>query len=133
MKTNINTVIYYINLIFNSNFANEGILKSKNHNASTYFTTGACWYYAYILKNIFPEGEVYLGDISVGHVIFKYKNEYYDVNGKYNLQNTENFYLDDDLRGSPSYFKTNHVEIMEMCHFLINDVNEKFKNDIKRR
>ncbi len=133
MKTNINTVIYYINLMFNSNFANEGELKYKNHDASSYFTSGACWYYSYILKNISPEGEIYIGDASVGHVIFKYENEYYDVNGKYYPKNTEKFYLDDDLRGSPSYFKTNHEEVMEMCNFLINDINEKFKKDIKRR
>ena len=133
MKTNINTIIYYINLIFNSTFANEGTMKLKNHNASTFFTTGACWYYAYILKNIFPDGDIYLGNTSVGHVIFKYENKYYDVNGIYNPQDINNFYIDKEVIGSPSYFKTNHDEILRMCDFLINDVQNKFIKDVKRR
>ena len=44
------------------------------------WTTGNCYYFAVILKDRFPEGEMYY-DVIYGHFVFKYQNEYYDWNG----------------------------------------------------
>lgn len=44
------------------------------------WTTGNCYYFAIILKDRFPEGEVYY-DVIYGHFVFQYRNQYYDWNG----------------------------------------------------
>lgn len=44
------------------------------------WTDGNCYYFAIILKDRFPEGEMYY-DVIYGHFVFKYQNEYYDWNG----------------------------------------------------
>lgn len=44
---------------------------------------GNCYYFAIILKNRFPLGDIYY-DVIYGHFIFKYENYYYDWTGKVN-------------------------------------------------
>ena len=44
------------------------------------WTTGNCNYFAIILKDRFPEGEMYY-DVIYGHFVFKYLDIYYDWNG----------------------------------------------------
>ena len=44
---------------------------------------GNCYYFAVILKDRFPLGNLYY-DIIYGHFIFKYEDYYYDWTGKVN-------------------------------------------------
>lgn len=44
------------------------------------WTDGNCYYFAIILKDRFPEGEVFY-DVLYGHFVFKYLNKYYDWSG----------------------------------------------------
>lgn len=41
---------------------------------------GNCYYFAIILKDRFPEGELYY-DVIYGHFVFQYQNQYYDWTG----------------------------------------------------
>lgn len=41
---------------------------------------GNCYYFAVILKDRFPKGEIYY-DVIYGHFIFEYKNRFYDWTG----------------------------------------------------
>ena len=55
---------------------------------------GNCYYFAVILKDRFPEGEI-LYDVIYGHFVFQYDNKYYDWTGIHNpkgiLVDWENF------------------------------------------
>ena len=42
--------------------------------------SGNCYYFAIILKNRFPYGDIYYDTIN-GHFLFKYKGFYYDWGG----------------------------------------------------
>ena len=46
---------------------------------------GNCYYFSRILKDRFPDGEIFY-DVIYGHFIFKYNDNYYDYSGV-NLQN----------------------------------------------
>ena len=48
------------------------------------WVSGNCYYFAIILKERFPEGEIYY-DVIYGHFVFQYDNQLYDWNGVYNL------------------------------------------------
>lgn len=41
---------------------------------------GNCYYFSIILKDRFPEGKIFY-DITYGHFVFKYHNEFYDWTG----------------------------------------------------
>lgn len=45
--------------------------------------TGNCYYFAIILKERFPEGNIYYDTID-GHFIFKLQDTFYDYNGAVN-------------------------------------------------
>lgn len=42
--------------------------------------SGNCYYFSIILKNRFPEGEIFY-DVIYGHFVFLYKEKYYDWTG----------------------------------------------------
>ena len=42
--------------------------------------TGNCYYFALILKDRFPQGDIYY-DVINGHFVFKYEDKYYDWTG----------------------------------------------------
>ena len=42
--------------------------------------TGNCYYFAIILKDRFPQGDIYY-DVIDGHFVFKYENHFYDWTG----------------------------------------------------
>lgn len=44
------------------------------------WTTGNCYYFSIILKDRFPEGVIFY-DVTYGHFVFKYQNEFYDWTG----------------------------------------------------
>lgn len=58
------------------------------------FTNGFCYHFAHILKWMFPDGEIYL-EFPRSHIIFRYKNRFYDIHGDCNA---ENYICDDGER-----------------------------------
>lgn len=46
------------------------------------WTSGNCYYFAFILKARFPKGTIYY-DITVGHFVLKIEDNFYDYNGVY--------------------------------------------------
>lgn len=126
-NSDILTIIKNINFLFDANYTNKGFLTGSYHDAVSFFTTQACWYYAYILKNIFPDGDIYLGDFSVGHVIFNLNDKYYDVRGEYYFYSKDKFYCDKEVIGSPEYDHSFRKETMNICDLIIKDINIKFQ------
>ena len=47
------------------------------------YKNGSCWYFANILRTIFPEGEIYE---NIEHAVFKYKGKFYDIGGEVSPQ-----------------------------------------------
>jgi len=43
------------------------------------FTKGYCYWFAFILKNRFPKGEIYYN--AMNHFVLKYNNRLYDITG----------------------------------------------------
>lgn len=66
------------------------------------FTSGNCYWFAYILKARFPKGEIVYDEI-VNHFGFLLENTVYDVTGivtdKYNWENWRDVYCRDRLHG----------------------------------
>lgn len=125
---NIEEVINYINYSFDKKYSDKGFLNGSNHSAISFFTTQSCWYYSYILKRIFPKGEIYLGDYSVGHVVFKLNNQFYDVNGQYYMYNIDSFYCDSEVIGSPVYDHRHHKAVISICNNIVDDIYNKYPN-----
>lgn len=46
------------------------------------WTNGNCYYFAIILKDRFPQGNIYYNVIEC-HFVFKYQDNYFDWNGLY--------------------------------------------------
>lgn len=46
------------------------------------WTNGNCYYFAVILKDRFPEGNIFY-DVVCGHFVFEYNNQFYDWSGLY--------------------------------------------------
>ena len=44
------------------------------------WTNGNCYYFAIILRDRFPDGDIFY-DVIDGHFLFKYKDEFYDWTG----------------------------------------------------
>ncbi len=112
-----------VNEIFRTKCTDKGFLKGSYHTAYTFFTTGACWYYSLLLKRLMPEGEIYLGDEDVAHVIFKYGDIFYDVYGFYTEYGAEHFYPDEEMVGRPWYDHVSNDEV----HKLINFIEQEYK------
>ncbi|MDD4706363.1 MAG: hypothetical protein PHS24_04045 [Bacilli bacterium] len=130
---NILTVIKNINFLFDTNYSNKGFLTESYHNAVSFFTTQGCWYYAYILKKIFPDGNIFLGDFLVGHVIFNLNNKYYDVEGEYYFYNKDHFYCDKEVIGALEYSHPFHKDVINLCDLIINDINIKiYPTDLEK-
>ncbi|HHX33558.1 MAG TPA: hypothetical protein GX713_04990 [Mollicutes bacterium] len=127
---NILDVISEINKKFNEEYSNAGFLKNTKHTATSFFTTQACWYYAYILKKLFPEGEIYLGS-KVPHVIFGLGNDFYDVGGYYYFYNENHFYPDKEVIGSVVYEHPEHRDVMNLCTSIISDIKGKNKRRVR--
>lgn len=51
------------------------------------YLNGLCYWFAYILKGRFPDGEIWYDQIS-NHFYFVLNNNAYDVRGRVNLPNT---------------------------------------------
>ena len=51
------------------------------------FLTGLCYWFAYILKGRFPNGEIWYDQVE-NHFYFKFDNVAYDVRGQVTLPNT---------------------------------------------
>lgn len=45
-----------------------------------FYTQGMCYWFAKILKEVYPEGEIWY-NYDKGHVVFKYNNDFYDITG----------------------------------------------------
>ena len=131
MENNIIQIIKEINIIFDTKYFNRGFLKGTNHTAETFFYSGACWYYAYMLKQIYPQGEILISTAE-SHVIFKLNNKYYDVYGEIlNLFNKDSFFIDAEIINSPAFIHNEDKTIIELIDFIIMELKEKsiIKND----
>ena len=66
------------------------------------FTSGNCYWFAYILKARFPEGEIVYDEI-INHFGFLLEDTIYDITGivtdKYNWENWRDVYYRDRLHG----------------------------------
>ena len=54
------------------------LIRDSFSNSVNVYTNGSCVKLAMILKHLYPEGDIYY---DVDHAIFKYDNNYYDING----------------------------------------------------
>lgn len=119
MHNNIYETILKINEIFNTKYFNQGFLKGTSHKAESFFTTGACWYYAYLLKCLYPEGEILIGPY---HSVFKINNKFYDVLGRnFEFDETQGF-IDREMICSPAFIHEDDKEIMLLIDFIIDDL-----------
>ncbi|NLL01703.1 MAG: hypothetical protein GX265_01605 [Mollicutes bacterium] len=119
---NIIDVINEINNIFDTEFSGRGFLTGSYHDAVSFFTTGACWYYAYLLKQVFPEGKIIISD-DEHHAIFELDGSYYDVTG-IRKPFAGNYFVDDEVRGSPAYDHSDHGNVMQMIEYMIAKLEE---------
>lgn len=55
------------------------LLRDSFVGADDVYTNGSCVRFAYFLKHLYPEGEVYYDN---NHAIFKYNGNYYDITGR---------------------------------------------------
>lgn len=64
----------------------------------TIFTQGMCYWFAVILSNRFPDGEIYYDQID-GHFVTRICNKYYDVTGEITPTNGTYAWakIDDDM------------------------------------
>ena len=77
-------ILDFINRRFSSNNSN--------------WLNGNCYWFSYILKGRFPEGEIFY-EPAVGHFLFKLNNKFYDWEGEY-LEDTtlaHKFSKDNDI------------------------------------
>ncbi|MDD2207877.1 MAG: hypothetical protein PHG03_02960 [Bacilli bacterium] len=119
MQNNIYENILEINEIFNTKYYNQGFLLGTSHKAESFFTTGACWYYAYLLKCLYPEGEILIGPY---HSVFKINNKFYDALGRnFEFDETQGF-IDKEMRCSPAFIHDYHEEIILLVDFIIADL-----------
>lgn len=58
--------------------------KNKEESVRELFTDGFCYYFAKILQEAFPGGELCI-PWPIGHFIYHYKGKYYDIEGEYCL------------------------------------------------
>ena len=110
-----------INTIFNTKYRDEGFLKGTNHYAGSFFTSGACWYYAAMLKKIYPAGDIYISD-SAAHVTFKYGNLYYDAMGLYGASFAPDAFCDKEVIGSPAFDHPEHKNIEKLIDALVEEI-----------
>lgn len=72
------------------------------------FSNGYCYYFAIILKERFPEGEIFYN--ITNHFVFKYNNEFYDITGnctqKYNNWGTDSWKGYIELESDSSHLKS---------------------------
>ena len=122
---NIEQIIKEINNIFDTKCFNQGFLKGTNHKAASFFYTGACWYYAYLLKKIYPQGEILISD-EERHVIFKLNDKYYDVNGKIlYVFNIKSFFVDEENINSPAFIHPEEELIMATLDYILYELKAK--------
>lgn len=72
---------------------------------------GNCYYFALILKDRFPGGDIYY-DTIYGHFVYKYGTKYYDWSGVYHPRK------EDDLipwKSFKEYDSTRYNRIVENC------------------
>ncbi len=124
MQLDIYQTIIEINNIFDTKYRNRGFLYGTNHTASSFFMTGACWYYAYILKQLFPEGKILISE-RLGHVVLKFRGKYYDVLGEDYFFNEEGSFVDEELRCSSSYIHSEEKEVLKLIDLLASEIKNK--------
>jgi hypothetical protein len=56
-------------------------IRDSFEGAEHVYQNGSCWYFANILRTIFPTGVIYE---NFDHCVFKYKKKYYDIQGEVN-------------------------------------------------
>ena len=63
------------------------------------WTTGRCYFFAIILKDVFPGGKIFYDPID-GHFLYKYENNFYDWTGQktYTEKEIDCFYEWDRLK-----------------------------------
>jgi hypothetical protein len=68
------------------------------------FENGFCYYFAKILQDAFPGGELYI-PWPIGHFVYKYNDAYWDISGEYNPKQHDcvamiplnrDYFIDDD-------------------------------------
>lgn len=119
MPDNIYETILKINEIFNTKYFNQGFLLGTSHKAESFFTTGACWYYAYLLKCLYPEGEILIGPY---HSVFKLNNKYYDALGiNFEFDERQSF-IDKEMICSPAFIHDYHDDIIILVDLITADL-----------
>jgi hypothetical protein len=76
------------------------------------FTEGYCYWFAFILKNRFPEGEIYYN--TMNHFVFKYNNRLYDITGDCtNKWDNEYLYKWDEYQKMEN--GSEYIKLLEHC------------------
>jgi hypothetical protein len=76
------------------------------------FTQGHCYWFAFILSNRFPEGEIYYN--TMNHFIFKYNNRLYDITGDC-TDKWDNEYLYSWNEYQKLENGSEHLSLLEQC------------------
>lgn len=76
------------------------------------FTQGYCYWFAYILINRFPDGEIYYN--TMNHFVFKYNNRLYDITGDC-TDKWDNEYLYDWNEYQKKEKDSEHIKLLEHC------------------
>lgn len=82
------------------------------------FTQGYCYWFAFILKTRFPEGEICYNTLN--HFVFKYKNKLYDITGECSDKwDNEYLYLWDEFIKKEA--NSEHLEVIKQCCIYKNE------------
>lgn len=104
-----------INIIYETDI--ESFIKDfKNFGTSNEiiecFTRGNCYWFAFILKNRFQNGQIYYN--TMNHFVFKYKNKLYDITGECtNKWDNEGLYNWDKYKKIENNSK--YIKLLEHC------------------
>lgn len=91
-------------------------IRNSNENANYIYKNGECYNFALILRSMF-DGEIYYSRI-MGHVWFKYKNKFYDIDGPCLKPPKDLYPLEHKVGHRPHRWNKYHRKI----HKLINNL-----------
>lgn len=86
------------------------------------FTNGFCYHFAYILKWMFPDGKMCL-EFPRSHVIFRYKNKFYDIYGDCHAE----IYICDD---GEQHLANNNLNIAIPLEYVPAHIVTSFKHSL---
>lgn len=98
------------------------IISSDTDYVTQLFTNGFCYHFAYILKWMFPDGEIYL-EFPRSHIIFRYKNKFYDIHGDCNA---EKYICDDGER----HLFNHELNVAIPLEYIPKHIVESFKHSM---